>query len=251
MTDTLTEDGFLGGRLRILQPAAGYRAGVDPVFLAAAVPARAGQRVLDLGCGVGTAALCLAARVPGLALFGLEIQESYAALAERNAAANRIPLTVVLGDVRRIPAVLKEGLFDHVIMNPPYFETGRRTGAQDGGREIALAEAAGMGDWCDAALRRLAPGGLLSAIQTTERLPELLSALTGRASVTVRPLAPRAGRDAGRVIVLARKGGRAPFVLATPTVLHKGDRHESDAESYTDTARAVLRQGAAWPWIDP
>jgi tRNA1Val (adenine37-N6)-methyltransferase len=70
----LTRDGFLGGRLALLQPRDGYRAGTDPVLLAAFVPAREGESVLDLGCGAGTAALCLAARVPVLELHGLELQ---------------------------------------------------------------------------------------------------------------------------------------------------------------------------------
>ncbi|MGB7263813.1 MAG: methyltransferase, partial [Albidovulum sp.] len=81
----LTEDGFLGGRLRISQPRDGYRAAMDPVLLAAAVPARAGDTVLELGCGAGVASLCLASRVPGLALTGLELQSGYAALARANA----------------------------------------------------------------------------------------------------------------------------------------------------------------------
>ncbi|MFZ2468854.1 MAG: methyltransferase, partial [Parvibaculum sedimenti] len=37
-----TDDGFLGGRLQLLQPAKGYRAGIDAVLLAASVPARHG-----------------------------------------------------------------------------------------------------------------------------------------------------------------------------------------------------------------
>ena len=53
----IVEDAFLGERLRIRQPATGYRAGSDPVFLAASVPALPGQSVLELGTGAGTALL--------------------------------------------------------------------------------------------------------------------------------------------------------------------------------------------------
>ena len=81
----LSTDAFLGGRLSIMQPIRGYRAAADPVLLAAAVPARAGDAVLELGCGAGVASLCLGQRVPGLIQFGLELQPAYAALARRNA----------------------------------------------------------------------------------------------------------------------------------------------------------------------
>lgn len=64
-SDLHSHDQFLGGRLMVAQPKTGYRAGVDPVLLAASVPAVRGESVLELGCGVGVASLCLAARVPG------------------------------------------------------------------------------------------------------------------------------------------------------------------------------------------
>src|ERR1700758_1195449 len=42
---TFTEDRLLGGRIRVKQPAAGYRVAIDPLFLAAAVPAEPHQLV--------------------------------------------------------------------------------------------------------------------------------------------------------------------------------------------------------------
>ena len=249
MTDDLTEDGFLGGRLRLLQPATGYRAGVDPVFLAAAVPARPGQSVLDLGCGVGTAALCLGARVPGLSLAGLERQPDYARLARENAARNDIPLEVHEGDVAAPPPDLRARSFDHVILNPPYWEPAKRTRADDGGRETALAEETPLAAWIDAALRRLRPGGHLTVIQAAERLPALLSGIDTRAGgVTIRPLSPRTGRNATRIILTARKTSGEGFTLAAPTLIHEGARHERDAEDYTPEIRAILRDGAAFSW---
>ncbi len=99
--EALTDDTLIDGRVRLAQPRRGYRAAIDPVLLAAFVPARPGERVLDLGCGAGAAALCLAARVPSLDLHGLELQAGYAALARANAAANSVALAVHEGDVRR------------------------------------------------------------------------------------------------------------------------------------------------------
>lgn len=247
MTEADTVDGFLGGRLAVRQPASGYRAGVDPVFLAAAVPARPGDTVLELGCGVGTATLCLGARVPGLDLIGVEIQGRYADLARENAAANGIALSVHHADLRDLPEEVRARSFDHVIMNPPYFDAARRTSAADPGRETALSDS-GQAHWYETALRRLRPGGRLTLIQVPEQLPAVLAGLGTRASVVIHPLAPRRDRDASRVIVLARKGGRAGLRLAAPTVLHDGDRHGSDRPDYTAAATAVLRTGSAWPW---
>ena len=117
----LTCNDFLGGRVQLWQPVDGYRAGVDPVFLAASVPATSGQSVLELGCGAGAAALCLAARVPGLHLSGVELQAEYAELARKNAVENGVNFEVVQADLSALPSELRQRQFDHVIANPPYY----------------------------------------------------------------------------------------------------------------------------------
>ncbi len=242
----LSEDMFLGGRLRISQPVAGYRAAMDPVLLAAAVPARAGDSVLELGCGAGVASLCLGYRVPGLRLAGLEVQPAYAALARRNAAANGQAFAVHDGDLAALPAELRLESFDHVIANPPYFSAGSGTPAADPGRETAQREATPLALWLSVALRRLRPGGWLTLIQSAERVPELLAGLgTGAGSVTLLPVAPRPDRAANRVILRARKGGRGAFRLAPPLILHEGAAHPGDCDHHSALARAVLRDGAA------
>lgn len=236
-------DGFLGGRLRIAQPQAGYRAGADAVMLAAACPAAAGESVLELGCGAGVALLCLGYRLPGLRLTGLELQPDYAELARANAAANRIAAEIIEGDLARMPASLRGTSFDHVIANPPYFAAG--TLAPDAGRATARHEETPLAAWIDAGLRRLKPGGTLAVIHRAERLSELLSGLQGRAgAITILPVSARAGREAGRVIVLSRKGGRAPLRLLFPFVMHAKPLHSADGEDLTPAARAVLGEGA-------
>jgi len=242
----LTCDGFLDGRLRIWQPRHGYRAAVDPVLLAAFVPARPGERVLDLGCGTGVAALCLAARVAGLDLHGLELQPGYAELARRNSAANGGALTVHEGDLRRPPPALRTQGFDHVLANPP-FHPGTAPGAADAGRDGAHREGeATLADWIDAGLRRLAPGGALALIHRAARLGEILAAIEGRAgAVAILPLASREGRPASRVLVRARKGSRAALALWPPLTLHAGEAHAHGGACYSDAARRVLRDAAA------
>jgi tRNA1(Val) A37 N6-methylase TrmN6 len=249
--DGETRDLFLGGKVVLWQPRQGYRAGLDPVLLAASVTARAGERVLDLGCGAGAAVLCLGARVAGLDLHGLELQDDYAALARRNAVESGLTLTVHQGDVARVPEDLRALRFDHVMMNPPYYSRARGTAARDAGRETALGEAVPLATWVDAATRRLVPGGWLWVVQRVDRLPETLADIDGRlGGVTVLPLAARAGRDADLFLLRARKGDRGPFRLRAPRLLHSGAAHVQGVPDFAPDIAAVLRDGAAFDWRD-
>jgi tRNA1Val (adenine37-N6)-methyltransferase len=238
----LSLDDFLGGRLRLLQPINGYRAATDPVLLAAAVDARSGQSVLDMGCGAGTAALCLGRRVQGLSLTGIEIQPDYADLARRNAALNQMEFAVHHADILHIPAELHRG-FDHVIANPPYYSpTG--SPSPDAGRDQALRLQVPIGDWVTAGARRLTPGGWLTMIFATALLPDALAALTTCGSTAILPLTAREGQPAKRVILQSRKGGRGALRLLAPLVMHDGTAHDADRNSYRPGVAAILRDGA-------
>ncbi len=240
--DDLTRDAFLGGRLHLWQPRRGYRAGIDPVLLAAAVEVRAGQSVLDLGCGAGTALLCLAARVPELDLAGIELQPRYAALARRNAAENGAAALIVEGDIARMPAEMKVRRFDRVIANPPYFDRRRGTAARAAERETALGETLDLAEWIAAGSRRLTPRGRMTVIQRADRLPDLMTAMAAHlGSLRLRAIQPREGRDATLILVQGVKEGRSPARIDPPFVLH-GD---SAGGGYTGPAHAVLREAAA------
>ncbi len=242
-----TFDAFLGGRLTLQQPAKGYRAGVDPVLLAASVPAVSGQSVLELGCGTGAALLCLATRVSGLGLHAVEVQSRYADLCRVSALANKISVHVHTADLRALPANLTALSFDHVIANPPYFERASGNSSPLADRDIAFAGDTSVTDWIDIATRRLKPKGMLTLIQKADRLPEILSAIDDRlGGVTVYPITGRTGRPADRIIVRARKGARAPFKLHAPIPLHDGPAHVSDGDDYRPEIADILRKGASF-----
>lgn len=243
----LTCDRLLGGRLALWQPRRGYRAATDAILLAAAVPARPGEAVLELGCGAGAALLALGLRVPGLALVGVERQPAYADLARRNAALNGLAARIVAADLADLPPELRRP-FDRVLMNPPFFDPADSP-ASDPGRDAARREATPLAAWLAAGLARLRPGGTLTVIHRAERLPGLLARLDGPAGdIALRPLAARHGRPAGRVLLCARKGARGPFRLLAPLVLHEGAAHPGDRDHFTAAARAILREGAPLDW---
>ena len=234
----LTEDVLLGGRVRLRQPRTGYRAATDPVLLAAAVSAPKGACVLDVGCGVGAAALCLSARLD-VQVHGIEMQADYAALA----AVNAPDMTVWVGDIFAPPPDITPIGFDWVITNPPFFDVADPASPNQG-RDVARREAQGAQAWTMACLRRVRSGGRIAIIHLAERLPEILAGLTGAGDIAVLPLQARVGRPAKRVVVTARKGARGPFRLAAPLVLHQGETHEGDFDDFTAAARAVLRDAA-------
>ena len=237
----VTADALLGGRVKLAQPAAGYRAAIDPVLLAATVPAAARGRALDLGCGAGAVMLCAAMRAPDLAVVGLERDAAMAALARANVAANGLAAraAVIEGDVARPPPELATGDFDFALANPPFLDPATADPPPDAGRAAAHVEDTPLAAWIAAARRALKAGGALAVIHRADRLADLLGALDGFGDVLVVPLWPAAGRPARRVIVAARRGRRGPLALAAGLVLHGAEGR------FTPEAEAILRDGGA------
>jgi tRNA1(Val) A37 N6-methylase TrmN6 len=234
----ITQDGFLGGRVQVCQFAQGFRSGLDAVMLAAAVPAQAGERVLELGSGAGVASLCLAARIPDCVLVGVELDGELVALSSQNAAANGMAERVrfVQGDVLNLPRQLCVQ-FDHVLCNPPFHQQEGET-SPDKSRARALQDAGDLSRWLDVGARRTAPNGAFTTILRADRLNQALDALPER-GVSVFPLWPRTATPASRVLVQLHRGKRTPLILLPGLVLHEHDGR------YTTEADAILRAGRA------
>jgi tRNA1(Val) A37 N6-methylase TrmN6 len=243
-SEDLTEDSLLGGRVRLSQPARGYRAAIDPVLLAAAVPASAGETVLDAGAGTGAASLALAVRVPGCRIVGLEIQRDLQRVASHNVRQNDLErrVEVIEGDLGRPPPRLAGTIFDHVMTNPPHLAAAAASASPVEARARAHVEdRLDLIGWLVACLRMLRPGGVLTLIHRADRLAEVLAPLRGPlGDLVVYPLWPRAGdRPAKRVLVQARKGTCGPLRLARGLVLH------DEGGGFSAAAEAVLRHAKA------
>lgn len=222
-----TEDAFLGGQLRLQQPKSGHRAGHDAMLLAAATPARPGDRVVDFGAGVGAAGLALARRVPGIDLVLVEIDQVLAGFARGNAAANAISADVVALDVTAaadafIAAGLAPDSADVVLMNPPFNDASRHRASPDQSRKTAhVATAATLESWIHASRRVLKSGGVLSLIWRADGLVEVLAALgRGFGSLKILPVHGDAAQPAIRVLIRAVKGGKAPTEMHAALMLN-------------------------------
>jgi tRNA1(Val) A37 N6-methylase TrmN6 len=236
-------EALLGGRVRLDQGGAGLRATIEPVLLAAAVPAKAGEAVLEAGTGIGTASLCLVARVPGARAVGIERDPGQAETARVNAALNgwEERFVAIAGDLAEAVTARRaaaEGPFAHAMANPPWFEGG--TVPEDAPRRGAKhAEGQALAGWTRFLARRVAPRGTLTLILPPALLPAALDAFVacGVGSPTVFPLWPRAGDAARRLLVAGRKGGRGPCRVLSGLVLHEADGR------FTSGAESVLRHG--------
>lgn len=225
--DAVTEDGFLGGQLRLRQPRGGHRAGHDAILLAAATAARPGDRVVDLGSGVGAAGLAVARRVGAIDLVLVEIDPDLAELARNNAAANTIEADVAILDVEAdVAAFAAAGLgpdsADVVLMNPPFNDASRHRASPDAVRERAhVATATTLAAWVHVARRVLKSNGRLAMIWRADGLAEVLKALEcGFGSVEILPVHASAASPAIRILVRAIKGGRAPLRLDAALLLN-------------------------------
>jgi len=238
---TITDDTLLDGRIHLTQPREGYRVAIDPIFLAASVPAAPGDMVLDVGAGVGAAALCLAWREASCQVRGIEVQRDLARLAagniDRNGFAGRVE--VMIGDLLRPPPRLAPSSFHHVMANPPFLPADAATPPPHHGRALAHLEGeATLADWVRFCLTMARPKGTITFIHRADRMEALLGELKSRAGdIVVFPLWPGGSRPASRILVRARKEVWAPTRLAAGLVLHEPDGR------YTPAAEAILRDG--------
>jgi tRNA1(Val) A37 N6-methylase TrmN6 len=245
MRPELSDDAVLGGRLRLLQPRTGHRFGHDAILLAAAVPANAGDRALELGSGVGAAGLALASRVAGLSVSLIEIDPILAELAQENARRNALTDRVsahcldATAPLRAFAAAgLVDASFDQILSNPPFNDPARHNASPDPARRGAHL-GSGLRPWIASAAQLLRPQGTLTLIYRADGLAEVLDALAGDfGSIAIVPIFPKPNAGAIRVVVRGLKGSRGALTLCPGLLLNEQGRSTRAAES-------ILREGAA------
>jgi tRNA1(Val) A37 N6-methylase TrmN6 len=239
----VTLDLIYGGRARVRQPARGYRVNLDTILLAAAVDE--GGLLVEAGCGVAAALICVARRWPGARLIGIERDAGIAALARENLVLNALDDRAQIREADALAAFDEAPPADGVFFNPPFDPPGEGTAPAESRRAAHVAERP-IGDWVKVWSNRLAGGGLLTLIHRAERLADILAAMQGKlGAVEVFPLRPKAEAPASRVLVRARKGSRAPLRL-----LRGLDLHDESGAKHTPEAEAVLRGECPIDWRD-
>ena len=242
----VVENTLLNGRVRLRQPARGYRAGMDAALLAAAVAPRRGERLFEAGCGAGAVLMQIAARHTEVSLTGLERDSLAAALAQENAGLNGFGdrTAIIDGDVAAGFRALDLAPFDWAVSNPPFFDDPGALRAPAPGKKGAWMADDGLAAWTGLLLKAVREGGRIVIIHRADRLADLLALLGEKAgSFAIRPVQPFAEQPAKRVLVQAIKTGKAPLRLLPPLVLH-----DRSGAKHTPEAEAILRGEAALDW---
>ncbi|MFC3053059.1 tRNA1(Val) (adenine(37)-N6)-methyltransferase [Kordiimonas pumila] len=234
-------DDFLGGAIRLFQPKHGYRVSMDTVMLAAAVPARSGQTVLEGGIGSAGAALCLARRVAGVHVVGIEKQADMLAFANRNISYNNLEnfVSVRQGCITDLAA--DNEVYDHVMINPPYLADGKGIRPPDASKGLAHMDTnVSLKDWLRFCVHKVRNKGTVTIIYRADRVDEVIANLYRRVGeIKILPLWPRMGVPAKRVIIQGRKGMHGAATLLPGLALH------GDVERYTQEAKEILWDGKA------
>lgn len=236
-----SHDSIYQGKWLLEQPLKGYRFGTDAMVLAAAVQAKPAEKVLELGCGVGAVLLAMHSRFPDTFITGIEREHIYIELAKRNIQNNQVSrrVSVFRGDVLNAMNLHTLGRFDHVVANPPYYETGRHSPPTGQIRQAARQhDPMALGQWLQAANRVLKPKGTVTLIHPSEKLDDLLTGLKRFCGgIRIFPLWPQQGKACKRLVIQGVKGSRAPMTLCAGLVMH-----EEDGMS-TEKALQVINDG--------
>lgn len=239
----LSHDTLLGGQIAYAQFRTGYRTGLEPVLMAAAIPARTPHRVVEIGCGAGAGLLCLSQRIAGLTGTGIEQNTETAELARQNLSANaRDKLTILNA---RFPDTLPDGLFDHCLANPPWHAPDGTASAIERRDLARRAEPDTLKLWIHGAARLLRHKGSLTLALPASLMAAAIAQMTesGFGGVTTYPFWPKTGREARILLLQARYGVRSPARLLPGMILHEEDGR------FTAQARTVLEDGAALPGL--
>ena len=241
----VSQDKFLGGRLVISQLKSGYRAGNDPVLLAASLSLKPAQTLLDLGCGVGTAFLCALAREGSIKVTGIELQTELSDLAINNSVRNKFTVDIINCSVHQLTDNVGQKKFDHVILNPPFFYSNSGTLSKNRQKLVSkFGDEDELKSWLSIAMNRLKPQGEISLISRTETLGLILGVLEKKVgSIKILPISSFESKPSSRVIISGKLGAKGNLSLFFPLIMHRKIVDKTGKNFFTSDAEGILYNG--------
>ncbi len=207
--------------LRIIQNPRKFKFTIDAFLLTGFIEPKPNHRIIDLGTGGGVLPLLIAGQREVQSIYGLEIQPELASMAGRSVALNRLEgkITILEGDLRNLPDILKPNSFDYVITNPPFFAANQ--GIISGNQALAKAKFeidCTLEDVVKSAARLVRANGRVALIYPTARLTDLLVTMAKAhlSPARLRPVYPKPGANGNLLLMEARPNAKCPLEVLPP-----------------------------------
>lgn len=231
MNEEFTEDKILNGKIRILQPRDGYRVALDPIIFASYIKTKFGNKILDVGCGVGTVSLILKYKNPLVKVTAIDINEKMCSFCKENAKRNSIDISVINESIESTESLGKD--FDVVVTNPPFFE--KKSSRLSEKKLLANFETIPLYDWITFCLKRLKNGGKFAIIHLASRLDDILYAIKDKiGAIEIFPIHSKTDSDANRIVITGIKGRNSQIKMHSGLIVH------NENGKYTEKVAKIL-----------
>lgn len=226
--------------LKIIQNTAGFCFGIDAVLLSDfAKEIKNNSNVLDLGTGTGILSILLSKKTNLNKIYGIEIQEQVAEMAERSVKLNDLEnkIEILNMDIKDLKNKFDKNTFDAIVTNPPYkkLETGKTCEREN--KFISRHEVtASLEDFIKTSFDLLKDKGSLYMVHRPERLSEIIYLLKTYKlePKKIRLIHSNINQEPKLVLIKAVKNAKEFLTVEKPLFIYneKGEYTEEIYEIY-------------------
>lgn len=203
----------------------------DSVLLADFARPSSTSRGLDLGSGSGVLSVLLMTRLPKLRMTLCEISPEAVGLSRDNLELNRLSgrAEIICGDLRELSEA-KNGRFDFIITNPPYFPLsgGRSPDAERDKRRTEIS--CSLSELCAVSASLLGQNGRFYAVYPATRMAELICRLSAcrLEPKRLRLVQARADSAPSLILIEAAKLGKPGLIVEPALILRNPDGTDTE-----------------------
>lgn len=219
--------------LKIIQNKEWFCFGMDAVLLANYCDIKNNSTVVDLGTGTGIIPILLSGKTTAKKIYGIEIQEQVAEMANRSVILNNLQEKIEIKniDLKQATRVLGKNIFDAVTSNPPYMSADSGLKNKMDNKTISRHETkCDLRDVIETASELLAHNGRFFLVHRPNRIVDIFTLLREYKlePKTIRFVHPKANKSPNLVLIKSVKASKPDLKFEDPLYIYREDG------SYTD-----------------
>lgn len=220
-----------GTPYEIIQDKRLFSYGVDAILLS--FFAKPKGVVMDLGTGTGVIPLRLADDPNIKRIYGVELQEIVAEMAEKSVYLNKLEdkIQILNEDLRKLPESFSRASIDTIVTNPPYMKPGAALVNPEENHAYSRHELnCTLEDIMRVSSYLLKPLGKLFMVHRPNRLVDVLVEMrsNGIEPKLMTWVYPKPGKPANLFLVEGVKGGRRDLKYGDPITVYGDDGEYTD-----------------------